>query len=114
MIEKFSQSVTIERTSTSAGFGFNTGSSINSDGVIVSTLKYVSIRQLSPKELVQQGMTTEEVVYVCKVRYRDNMDVLRGDIIEWEGKRVKVSNTPYPDQISKKKILVFNATLENS
>lgn len=114
MIEKFSQSIVVKRTSTSAGFGFNAGSSINSEGVVVSTLKYVSIRQLSAKEVVQQGMTTEDVAFVCKIRYRDNMNVIRGDIIEWNTKRLKVSNIPYPDQVGKKKLLVFNATLENS
>lgn len=110
MISDFSQCIEVKRIVLAEGFGF--GEPTKEEKTVLKT-KYAKIRELSRKEAVMQSMSVENRNYEVKIRYHACAEVLKDDIIVWNGKRLKAVTSGRADEIDKKKFIVIMAIYQN-
>ena len=110
MIEVFNQGIEVKRLSIPGDFGFGDPSETETSILVT---KYSKIRELSRKEMVMQAMSTENMTYEIKIRYRDDLEIKKDDIIIWKTKRLKAITTAKINEIGKKKYLIIYAIYQN-
>jgi len=101
MISSLSQNISIKRSTLNANFGF--GEPGATEILILSTK--ARIVEVKRTQAVMQQLSVQDVNYKITIRYAAGREVMKDDIIEWDGKRLKAITGASVIEIGKKKYL---------
>lgn len=109
-ISDLSQQIEVKRIALEEDWGFGEPGETE---VSVATIRFAKVKELSRKESVMEDMSVEDLNYRVTIRYRDGVEILKNDVIIWNGMRLKALTSGRVEEIDKKKYIIVMAIFQN-